>query len=93
MDLLIAPLAALLFSVAALLLLGFAPLGWRAGWWPYRFALAWLMPASAVIAALAVTVSLLTLVLRWSELDLRSFAMVSVALVLGAALVYVPWRI
>ena len=88
----IAPLVALVFSVAALLLLGFAPLGWRAGWWPYRFALAWLMPASAVIAALAVTLSLLTLLLRWSELDLRSYAMVSVALVLGAALVYVPWQ-
>ena len=85
-------LVALVFSVAALLLLGFAPLGWRAGWWPYRFALAGLMPASAVVAALAVTLSLLTLVLRWSELDLRGVAMVSVALVLGAALAYVPWQ-
>ena len=86
------PCGAGILSPAALLLLGLAPLGWRARWWPYRFALAWLMPASAVIAALAVTVSLLTLVLRWSALDLRSFAMVSVALVLGAALVYVPWQ-
>jgi uncharacterized protein (DUF1499 family) len=85
-----APLVALVSSVAALFLLGLAPLGWRAGWWPYRFGLAWLMPASAGFAAIAVTVSLLALVLRWSELDLRAIAMVSVALVLGGTIVAIP---
>jgi uncharacterized protein (DUF1499 family) len=48
------------------------------------------MPASAVFAAIAVAVSLLALVLRWSELDLRAIAMVSVALVLGGAIVAIP---
>ena len=86
----VAPLAALVSSVVALLLLGLAPFGWRAGWWPYRFGLAWLMPASAVLAAIAVSLSLLALILRWSVLDLRALAMVSVALVLGGAIVAVP---
>jgi uncharacterized protein (DUF1499 family) len=88
----IGPLVALVSSIVALLLLCLAPLGWRVGWWPYRFALTWLMPASAIFAAIAVSVSLLALVLRWSELDLRALAMASVALLLGAALVYVPWQ-
>jgi uncharacterized protein (DUF1499 family) len=48
------------------------------------------MPASAVFAAIAVTVALLALVLRWSELDLRALAMVCVALVLGGAIVAIP---
>jgi len=86
------PLVALVFSVAALLLLALAPLGWRAGWWAYRFAFSWLMPSSAAIAAIAVTVSVLTLVLGWSALDLRGLVMVSVALILGTVLVYVPWQ-
>jgi uncharacterized protein (DUF1499 family) len=73
-----------------LFLLGLAPLGWRVGWWPYRFGLAWLMPTSIVFAAIAVAVSLLALVLRWSELDLRALSMMCVALVLGGAIVAVP---
>src|ERR1700733_6978478 len=86
----VAPLLALISSVAALFLLGLAPLGWRAGWWPYRFGLAWLMPASAVFAAIAVGVSLLALVLTWSELDLRALTMIYVALVLGGAIIAIP---
>jgi len=31
-------------ALLALILLAAAPLGWRAGWWHYRFAFAWLMP-------------------------------------------------
>src|SRR3979409_2613863 len=40
----------------------------------------------------AVTLSVLTLALRWSELRPRGLGVLSVALCLSAALVYVPWQ-
>jgi uncharacterized protein (DUF1499 family) len=79
-------------SGAALVLLAVAPLGWRLGWWPYNFGLYWLMPASGYVAAVATILSVLALALGWSELRLRDVGMLSVALCLSAALVYVPWQ-
>lgn len=76
----------------ALLLLAISPIGWRAGWWHFRFAFTWLMTSSGVIAAAAVVVSLVALVLGWSELGARGMAMAAIGLLLGAALVYVPWK-
>ncbi len=84
------PVAALVLSGVALGLLVVAPLGPRLGWWQYAFGLYRLMPASGLIAAAAVALSILTLAREWSQLRWRGLAMLSVALVLGAALVYVP---
>jgi uncharacterized protein (DUF1499 family) len=88
----IAPVAALALSGVALLLLGLAPLGWRLGWWHYGFGLYWMMPALGFVAAISVALSVLTLVCGWSQLRPRGVAMLSLALVLGAALAYVPWQ-
>ena len=85
-----APGTALVLSGTALVLLAVAPFGWRLGWWPYSFGLYWLMPASGFIGAVAVTLSALTLALGWSELRPRGLGVLSVALCLSAALVYVP---
>jgi uncharacterized protein (DUF1499 family) len=85
-------LLGLCLAAFALLLLAISPLGWRAGWWHYRFAFTWLMPASGYIAAAATVISLLTLLLGWSGLGARRMAMAVVGLALGAALVYVPWH-
>ena len=88
------PIALLGFCLAglALLLLAISPIGWRAGWWHFRFAFTWLMTSSGVIAAAAVVVSLVALVLGWSDLGARGVAMATIGLLLGATLVYVPWQ-
>jgi uncharacterized protein (DUF1499 family) len=88
----IGPGTGLVLSGIALVLIAFAPFGWRLGWWPYSFGLYWLMPASGYVAAVAATLSVLTLALGWSELRLRDLGGLSVALCLSAALVYVPWQ-
>jgi uncharacterized protein (DUF1499 family) len=88
----IAPVVALALSGVALLLLGLAPFGWRLGWWHYGVSLYWMMPASGLIAAAAVVVSVLTLALGWSQLRLRAVSTLSVAFILGAILAYVPWQ-
>ena len=62
---------------------------WR---WPYSFGLYWLMPASGFVGVVAVSLCVLTLALGWSELRPRSLGVLSVALCLSAALVYVPWQ-
>jgi uncharacterized protein (DUF1499 family) len=86
----VAPVAALSLSGVALGLLALGPLGVRLEWWPYGFGLYRLMPISGFVAAAAIGLSVLTLSLAWSRLQLRSLVMLSVAVVLGAALVYVP---
>src|SRR6185436_7631144 len=88
----IGPSAALAFAGTALLLLAVGPLGWRLGWWQYGFALYRLMPLSGFVAAVGVALSALTLALGWSQLRLRGLIMLSGALVLGAALAYLPWQ-
>jgi uncharacterized protein (DUF1499 family) len=79
-------------AILALILLGAAPLGWRAGWWHFRFAFGWLMAYSAYAAIAALVVCLLTIALGWSRLDGRTFAATCAALVLAAVLAYVPWQ-
>src|SRR5207245_9309904 len=51
-----APLVALLLAIAAAALLALGPLGWRAGWWHFRFAFFSLMPWAAYcgLAAMAI---------------------------------------
>jgi uncharacterized protein (DUF1499 family) len=49
-----------------------------------------MMPVSGLVAAVALILSVLTLVREWSQLPLRDLAMLFIALVMGAALVYVP---
>jgi uncharacterized protein (DUF1499 family) len=84
------PVAALILSGVALALLVAAPLGTRLGWWQYSFGLYRLMPASGLIAAAAVALSVATLARAWPQLAWRGIATLCVAAVLGAALVYVP---
>jgi len=50
------------------------------------------MPASGFVGVVAVSLCVLTLALGWSELRPRSLGVLSVALCLSAALVYVPWQ-
>src|SRR6266545_3437118 len=82
----------LALAAAALVLLAISPLGWRAGWWHFRFAFFWLMPFSGYIALAAAIVSLLVLAAGWSRLGARDLTIATIALAAGAALAYVPWQ-
>jgi hypothetical protein len=79
------------FAVMAVLLLAISPVGWLAGSWHYSFAFR-LMAASGVAASAAAIVSLLTLMVGWSELNVLDVTIAGVALGLGVALAYVPWE-
>jgi uncharacterized protein (DUF1499 family) len=83
---------AFMLALLALLLLALAPVGWRAGWWHFRFAFTWLMTASGAAALAAVIVALAVLLLGWSQLSAGRLIMAVIGLALGAVLVYVPWH-
>ena len=78
-------------AILALLTLAIGPLGWRFGWWHYRFAFAWLMPWAAYGAIAAAVISIVAL-FGWSHLGARGIALAAVGIVIGAAVVYLPWQ-
>ena len=79
-------------AAVALVLLAISPLGWREGWWHFRFAFTWLMPYSGYIALTAAVVSLLVLAVGWSRLGRRGLMLAGIGLAAGAVLAYVPWQ-
>ena len=79
-------------AILALLALAVGPLGWRLGWWHFRFAFFWLMPYAAYGALAAAAISILALAFGWSHLGMRGIALAAVGVVLGAAVAYVPWQ-
>jgi uncharacterized protein (DUF1499 family) len=78
-------------AVLALILLAVGPLGWRFGWWHFRFAFGWLMPYAAYAAIGGAVVSIVALAF-WSHLGGRGLAVAGMGVVLGAAIAYVPWH-
>jgi uncharacterized protein (DUF1499 family) len=78
-------------AILALLVLAVGPLGWRLGWWHFRFAFTWLMPYAGYGALAAAAISILAL-LGWSHLGTRGIALAAVGIVVGAAVAYVPWQ-
>jgi uncharacterized protein (DUF1499 family) len=79
-------------AVLALIALAVGPLGWRLGWWHFRFAFFWLMPYAAYGALAAAAISILALVFGWSSLGTRGIALAAVGVVVGAAVAYMPWQ-
>jgi uncharacterized protein (DUF1499 family) len=86
------PLLAAFLAVIAVALLAFAPLGWRAGWWSYRFSLLSLLPWAAYFGIAAVTVSVLALLFGRSRIQWRGVAIAVIAFVAGGLVAYVPWH-
>ena len=76
----------------ALVLLALGPIGWRAGWWHFRFSLLTLMPWAADLGLAAVIVSVLALVIGLAWLDRRGVALALVALIGGGPIAYGPWH-
>jgi uncharacterized protein (DUF1499 family) len=87
-----APLLALALAAIAVVLLAVGPVGWRAGWWHFRFALLTLMPWAAYFGIAALIVSALALLLGRSRIRWRGIAIAVVAFVMGALIAYVPWH-
>jgi len=79
-------------AILALLALAAGPLGWRLGWWHFRFAFFWLMPGAAFGALAAAVVSIVALAFGWSHLGSRGIALAAIGVVLGAVVAYVPWQ-
>src|SRR6516165_656456 len=86
------PLLALALAVIASALLAVGPIGWRAGWWHFRFAFLTLMPWAAYFGIAALVVSVLTLLLGRSRIESRGIAIVIVAFTAGGLIAYVPWH-
>src|SRR6266446_618441 len=80
-----APRFGLLLAVIAAVLLALVPIGWRGGWWPYRFSLLSLMGYSAYFGIAAVIVSALALVISVSGRSVVGRLGIAVAILALAA--------
>ena len=87
-----APLLALALAVIAVTLLALGPIGWRAGWWHFRFAFLTLMPWAAYFGIAALVVAVLTLLFGRSRIEARGIAIAIVAFAVGGLIAYVPWH-
>ena len=84
-------LAFVLVVISVGLLAG-GPIGWRIGWWHFRFAFTTLMPWAFYLGVAAAIVSFLTLLFgRWRR-DGGRLAMALLAFVAGGLVAYVPWH-
>jgi uncharacterized protein (DUF1499 family) len=87
-----APVLAFSLAGTAVVLLALAPLGWRAGLWPFRFSLLTLLPWAAYFGVAALVVSAVTIVLGPSRIGWRGIAIAAAAFAIGALIAYVPWH-
>ena len=87
-----APLLALILAVIAAVMLVLGPIGWRVGWWHFRFAFLTLMPWAAYFGIAALIVAALSLLLGRSRIEWRGIAIAAAAFAAGALIAYVPWH-
>lgn len=86
------PVLAAALAVIAVALLAAAPLGWRAGWWQFRFSLLTLLPWAAYFGLGALAVSVFALLLAGSRIQRRGIAIAGIAFIVGGVVAYVPWH-
>ena len=86
------PVLALAVAVMAAVLLALGPIGWRLGWWHFRFGLQTLMPWAAYLGIAALIVSAFALLLGRSRIAWRGTAIAVVAFAAGGLVAYVPWH-
>jgi uncharacterized protein (DUF1499 family) len=78
--------------VIAVVLLALGPIGWRVGWWHFRFALLTLMPWAAYFGIAALVVSAITLLVGWSRIESHGIGVAILAFAVGGLIAYVPWH-
>ena len=86
------PLAALVLAIAAVVLLALGPLGWRAGWWHFRFAFLSLMPWAAYCGIAAMAIATLPVLFGRRSIAGSRITIAIAAFAIGAAIAYVPWH-
>jgi uncharacterized protein (DUF1499 family) len=86
------PSLAFFLAVVAALMLAAGPVGWRLGWWHYRFAFFSLMPWSGYLALAAVGIAAFALVFSRQSMGWGGVVLSLCVLAMGAVLVYVPWQ-
>lgn len=87
------PYLSLLLAVAAVVLLGLGPLGWRVGWWHFRLAFQFFMPAAAYCGIVAVCLALIGFIFGTRRPNAARHGWVCMlAFVVGAAIAYIPWH-
>jgi uncharacterized protein (DUF1499 family) len=87
-----APVLAMALAVIAVALLALGPIGWRAGWWHFRFAFLTLMPWAAYFGIAALVVSVLTLLFGRARIEARGIAVAILAFAVGGLIACVPWH-
>jgi uncharacterized protein (DUF1499 family) len=86
------PFLGLALAAIAVVLLAAGPIGWRAGWWQYRFALLTLMPWAGYFGVAALVVSALALLLTRARIEWRGIIIAVIAFAAGGLVAYVPWH-
>jgi len=86
------PVLAATIAVVAVVLLVLGPIGWRAGWWHFRFAFQTLMPWAGYCGIAALAVAALALLVARSRIQWRGVALAIVAFAAGLLIAYVPWH-
>jgi uncharacterized protein (DUF1499 family) len=82
----------LVLALAAVVLLALGPIGWRAGWWHFRFAFFNLMPWAAYCGIAAMAIAALAVLFGRRSIAGRQIAIGVFAFAVGAAIAYVPWH-
>ncbi len=83
---------AVVLTALSVLLIAAGPIGWRAGWWHFRFAFNVLMPYSAYLAVAGFVVSVVTLLFLRASVGRGGTRAAIAALIVSGALVYIPWQ-
>src|SRR5215475_9823208 len=86
------PVLGALLAVVAAVLLALGPIGWRAGWWHFRFALLTLMPWAAYFGIAALGVSALALLFGRSRIEWPGIPVAIAAFIAGLLIAYIPWH-
>lgn len=86
------PLLAAALAVIAVVLLAAGPVGWRAGWWHFRFAFQNLMPWAFYFGIAALAVAIIALLLGRARIEWRGVAIAAAAFAAGGLIAYVPWH-
>jgi uncharacterized protein (DUF1499 family) len=86
------PVLAGALAAVAVVVLALGPIGWRAGWWHFRFAFQTLMPWAGYCGIAALAVAALALLLGRSRIEWRGVAVAVVAFAVGLLIAYVPWH-